>query len=177
MTRRRISIRHYRCPFGELLLGDFDGALCLCDWRYRKARVRIDKRIQRGLDAECLVRDSELLDEAAAQLDAWFLRERQGFDLPLLTVGTPFQKRVWEALLTIPYGQTRSYGELAGMLGDSGGARAVATANGANALSLIIPCHRVIGANGELAGYAGGLRTKQQLLVMEQGDLFNPRPD
>lgn len=108
-----------------------------------------------------------LLLAASEQLLAYFRKERQIFDLPLAPQGTPFQQQVWQALLSIPYGQTRSYGELAAQLGRPGAARAVGAANGKNPLSIVIPCHRVIGSRGHLTGFGGGLDVKARLLALE----------
>ena len=104
---------------------------------------------------------------AADQLDAYFEGERTRFDLPLAPVGSEFQQRVWAALQEIPYGQTESYGEVAERIGSPGAARAVGLANGKNPISILIPCHRVVGANGSLTGYGGGLDRKRQLLDLE----------
>lgn len=101
------------------------------------------------------------------QLREYFNRQRKGFDLPLEIIGTDFQKKVWNALTKIPYGETISYGELANRMGDKNLMRAVAAANGANPIPIIIPCHRVIGADGSLTGYGGGLDVKQKLLELE----------
>jgi methylated-DNA-[protein]-cysteine S-methyltransferase len=114
-----------------------------------------------------------LLVEAARQLGAYFERDLKEFDLPLAPVGTDFQRRVWEGLCEIAYGETSSYGDLAHRLGKSNAAsRAVGLANGRNPIPIVIPCHRVIGANGTLTGYAGGLDRKQKLLELEQDALF-----
>ncbi len=110
---------------------------------------------------------SPALKRAAAQLCEYFARRRTSFDIPLLTVGTPFQKRVWEALLEIPYGETRSYRQIARRIGNENGVRAVAQAIGANAVAIIIPCHRVIGSDGSLTGFSGGLTAKRTLLDLE----------
>ena len=121
-----------------------------------------------ALDGGCAV-----LDEAAAQLGAYFAGELIEFDLPLDLHGTDFQRRCWLALATIPYGQTVSYGEQARRLGlGPDAARAVGAANGQNPLPLVLPCHRVIGADGTLTGYAGGIERKQALLEIEQEALF-----
>ena len=104
-----------------------------------------------------------------AQLRAYFRGELTTFDLPLALRGTPFQRRVWAALRTIPYGRTMSYGELAARLGVPSAARAVGLANGRNPVGIIVPCHRVVGANGSLTGYGGGLDRKQRLLDFERG--------
>lgn len=111
---------------------------------------------------------SKIIEETRRQLDEYFWHERQAFDIPLLTAGTEFQKSVWNSLMEIPYGQTITYGELATRLGKPAAVRAVANANGANAISIIIPCHRVIGSNNTLTGYGGGLEAKKFLLELEQ---------
>ena len=111
---------------------------------------------------------SPLLRRVADQLAEYFAGERRDFDLPLAAPGTAFQKLVWDALVRIPFGEVRSYGELARTLGRPSGSRAVGAANGKNPIAIIVPCHRVIGANGTLTGYAGGLPTKQWLLEHEQ---------
>ncbi len=105
---------------------------------------------------------------ALAQLGEYFEGERVGFDLPLVIDGTPFERRVWEELQRIPYGATISYGELACRIGRPSAPRAVGLANGRNPISVIVPCHRVIGANGSLTGYGGGLRRKRTLLALER---------
>ncbi len=109
-----------------------------------------------------------MLELAAAQLAAYFAGERTTFAIPLAAVGTAFQREVWDALVAIPYGVTRSYGELAIGLGRPTGSRAVGAANGKNPISIVVPCHRVIAASGELTGYAGGLAAKQWLLAHER---------
>ncbi|HVX65962.1 MAG TPA: methylated-DNA--[protein]-cysteine S-methyltransferase [Bryobacteraceae bacterium] len=111
----------------------------------------------------------ELLEAAVRQFEEYFARQRRRFDLPLSPRGTEFQVRVWNALLEIPYGETRSYGELALKLGLGGAARAVGAANGANPIAIVVPCHRVIGAGGRLCGYGGGLDRKKFLLDLESG--------
>jgi len=121
------------------------------------------------------VPDGRAFPDAVDQLDAYFAGERRDFDLELSLVGSEFQRRVWQALLTIPYGETRSYGQIADQIGASGAARAVGLANGRNPIAIIVPCHRVIGANGSLTGYGGGLDRKRSLLELEKmrkvGDL------
>lgn len=117
--------------------------------------------------------DHGLLVQAVAQLNAYFARELRSFDLPLAPRGSEFQVKVWEQLAKIPYGETTSYGEIANRLGHTNAAsRAVGLANGKNPIPIVIPCHRVIGANGSLTGYAGGLDRKQSLLEIEQDALF-----
>lgn len=109
--------------------------------------------------------------EAIRQLRAYFAGELKQFDLPLAPEGTPFQQKVWRELCNIPYGETTSYGELARRVGNSKACRAVGLANGSNPIPIVIPCHRVIGANGKLTGYGGGLHIKEKLLALEQQQL------
>jgi methylated-DNA-[protein]-cysteine S-methyltransferase len=113
------------------------------------------------------VRDDAAFSPVARQLAAYFAGELRAFELPLVPTGTPFQQRVWSALQHIPYGATTTYGRLAEQLGQPGAMRAVGLANGRNPIAIIIPCHRVIGANGSLTGYGGGLQRKQWLLALE----------
>jgi methylated-DNA-[protein]-cysteine S-methyltransferase len=108
------------------------------------------------------------LAAAASQLAEYFAGERTGFDLPLVMDGTDFQRRVWAALRDIPYGETISYGELAGRIGNASASRAVGLANGKNPVAVIVPCHRVVGSDGSLTGYGGGLDRKRFLLALEQ---------
>ena len=109
-----------------------------------------------------------LLQAVAEQLAAYFAGELTDFDLPVAATGTPFQQRVWAALREIPYGETRSYGQVATEIGNPSASRAVGAANGRNPVSIVVPCHRVIGSTGRLTGYAGGLTTKEQLLAHER---------
>jgi methylated-DNA-[protein]-cysteine S-methyltransferase len=114
------------------------------------------------------VPDARAFPDAVEQLQEYFAGERTDFDLELSLAGSEFQRRVWQALLTIPYGETRSYGEVAEQIGASGAARAVGLANGRNPIAIIVPCHRVIGASGSLTGYGGGIDRKRSLLEMEK---------
>lgn len=185
-----IHTYRYVSPCGDLLLGDFQGQLCLCDWCIDDRRKRIDARMCRLLDASYLPLQTPLIRETMRQLDEYFnlpsdymtqhptqtmrnlssfpCNGRRLFDLPLLCVGTSFQQRVWRALQEIPYGETCSYTALARRLGYERGVQAVAQAVGANPLSIIIPCHRIIGSDGALVGYAGGLAAKRWLLERER---------
>ena len=123
--------------------------------------------------AQAALGDGEIAPDAAPfpllrrQLAEYFAGERTAFELPLAPAGTPFQRGVWDALLAIPYGETRSYGELAAAVGKPGAARAVGRANHDNPIGVVIPCHRVIGAGGSLTGYAGGVERKRYLLELE----------
>jgi len=172
-----VVVHTWRTPFGELLLGSYNNELCLCDWRYRRMRTTIDARIQRGLQAEYTDGASLVIEEAKAQLNAYFAGERTTFDLSLRMVGTDFQQRVWKALLAVPYGTTMSYAALTAQIAEPTAIRAVASANGANALSIIVPCHRIIDSKGELTGYAGGIPAKRKLLQLERTSAGDPEPD
>ena len=114
------------------------------------------------------VEDTAAFPDVVAQLHDYFAGKRTGFDVALCPAGTSFQRRVWDALSEIPYGEIATYGEIAARIGQPGAARAVGLANGRNPIAVIVPCHRVIGANGALTGYAGGLQAKRALLDLEQ---------
>lgn len=118
--------------------------------------------------ADVDIRETPLLKEAKAQLDAYFAGRLKAFGLPLAPAGTEFQMKVWNALCTIPYGETITYGQLAGRLGNANASRAVGMANSRNPLPVFIPCHRVVGTGGKLTGYTGGLDIKVKLLQLEQ---------
>lgn len=152
-------------PVGELRLVEHNGAVTAIEFspfRDSDGRPRGDRED-----------DHPLLVEAARQLRAYFDRDLKEFDLPLAPVGSAFQQRVWQALLGVGWGETASYGEIAHRLGMTNAAsRAVGLANGRNPIPIVIPCHRIIGANGTLTGYAGGLPRKQLLLELEQDALF-----
>lgn len=165
--RNSINIQFFNTPFGELILGSFQGKLCLTDWRFRKMRASIDNRIKKGLDADFIEMSSDVIKNTKLQLTEYFNAERSSFDIDLLFVGTDFQKSVWNALIDIPFGNTNSYLQLSKSLNNMKAIRAVASANGANAISILVPCHRIIGSDGKLVGYAGGLPAKKKLLLLE----------
>ena len=147
------------------LAADRAGALVYLGFEDHEPRPRLLARIM----DDALTDDPALLAPVQGQLEAYCRGELRTFDVPLAPKGTPFQLRVWDELLRIPYGETISYGELARRLGNPLLTRAVGTGNGANPISIIIPCHRVIGADGSLTGYAGGLDLKRTLLDLERG--------
>lgn len=167
----QINIQYYKTKIGELMLGSFEDKLCMLDFRYRKMRSTVDSRIKKGLNAEFIENDDAILKETRKQIDEYLSGKRKKFDIPVITLGTDFQKQVWEALMTIKYGETVSYLDLAQKIGNKKAVRAVASANGANAISVIIPCHRIIESNGGLGGYAGGLPTKKRLLKIEEENI------
>lgn len=149
----------YNSPVGRLLVEVENGFL-----------VRLD--FADGIQAEGKNgNESALLAKVAMQLDEYFRGARKNFDLPLNPAGTEFQRKVWDALLAIPYGETRTYREIAEAAGCPRGFRAVGMANNKNPIAIIIPCHRVIGSNGKLVGYAGGLGRKEALLALEAGQI------
>jgi methylated-DNA-[protein]-cysteine S-methyltransferase len=157
------SYKLFDSPVGELKLVASEKGLVAILWPDdNPARVRLNS----------LIGDTEnpILLETERQLRAYFAGNLKEFTLPLDPHGTAFQKRVWDALLTIPFGETRSYAQIARQIGTPTAYRAVGAANGRNPLSIVAPCHRVIGTNGALTGFAGGLATKQKLLALE-GDL------
>jgi len=164
----QINIQYFKHPYAEFVLGSYNGKLCLCDFRYRKMRESVDSRIQRGLNASFVEQNDDVLDRTKTQLEEYFLGERSVFDIPLLLVGTDFQKSVWDALEKVEYGEMATYLDLALSIGNENAVRAVGSANGANGLAIIIPCHRIIGSQGELVGYGGGLSLKKRLLELEQ---------
>jgi methylated-DNA-[protein]-cysteine S-methyltransferase len=150
-------------PVGPLTLVAEDGALVglyMNLQRHRPDDDELGEEDRRG-------RQAEPFQATADQLDAYFAGTLTAFTVPLAPRGSEFQQRVWAALREIPYGQTESYGELAARIGSPGGARAVGLANGKNPIGIVIPCHRVVGSNGNLTGYGGGLDRKKQLLDLE----------
>ena len=167
-----ICIQYHKTKIGELILGSFEGKLCLLDFNYRKMRNAVDDRIKKGLNADFIEEDSEIIEKTRTELDEYFKENRREFDVPIRMVGTDFQKSVWNALLKVAYGTTSTYLQLAKDINNGKAVRAVAGANGANAIAIIIPCHRIIGSSGELVGYAGGLPTKKRLLTLEQKQEF-----
>ena len=150
-------------PIGELKLVANGSKLSAILWEDDKPN-----RVRLGVMHEA--ENSPILVETERQLNEYFAGKRNRFELELNFVGTEFQRKVWEALLTIPYGETRSYGEIATQIGNAKAVRAVGAANGRNPISIIAPCHRVIGASGDLTGFAGGLRAKRMLLTLEIGN-------
>jgi methylated-DNA-[protein]-cysteine S-methyltransferase len=153
-----LQFRTVDSPVGLLTLAGKDG-------RLMHLRM-VDQTYEPNHDGWVL--DDTAFPDAVEQLGAYFAGDRTEFDLSLGMVGTAFQRRVWKALLTIPYGETRSYGEIAKQIESPGAFRAVGLANGHNPIGIIVPCHRVIGSNGSLTGYGGGLDRKRALLALEK---------
>ncbi|MFI6421691.1 methylated-DNA--[protein]-cysteine S-methyltransferase [Streptomyces sp. NPDC050842] len=156
------TVRHtvVDSPYEPLTLVAVDGVL---------SRIHMTGQRHRPPEETFGEPDPRPFGETVRQLDAYFAGELTEFDLPLHLVGTPFQLRVWAELCRIPYGETRTYGELAEALGNPAASRAVGLANGKNPVGIVVPCHRVVGASGSLTGYGGGLDRKQRLLAFESG--------
>jgi methylated-DNA-[protein]-cysteine S-methyltransferase len=150
----------FSSPIGVIQLRGTDEAL---------TGVYMEKHRHEPVQPEGAVRDEGPLREAQRELEEYFAGERREFSVAVAAAGTPFQMKVWEALRAIPYGEAISYGELARRIGQPKAVRAVGLANGRNPISIIVPCHRVIGANGTLTGYGGGLERKRFLLALERG--------
>lgn len=163
-----IIIQKYTSPCGDLVLGTFGDRLCMCDWMQSKKHDTNLSRLSRMLDAEFTEGTSPVIGKSVSQLNEYFAGLRRDFDVPMQFAGTEFQKKVWKTLLTIPYGHTISYGEMARLIGMPSAVRAVAAAVGANAISIIAPCHRIIGRSGSLTGYAGSIEAKRFLLELER---------
>jgi methylated-DNA-[protein]-cysteine S-methyltransferase len=157
----KLAFMEMTSPVGTLKLVANDTALVAVLWENENPkRVRLAELIEQV--------HHPILLETQKQLTEYFAGKRQQFDLPLDFEGTEFQKKVWQALLTIPFGETRSYRDIAEQIGNVKAVRAVGAANGKNPISIIAPCHRVVGANGKLVGFAGGLENKEILLKIEQ---------
>jgi AraC family transcriptional regulator of adaptative response/methylated-DNA-[protein]-cysteine methyltransferase len=164
-----VRVRRATTPLGPMLIGATDEALCLLEFVDRRKLPTQVARIRSRLGAVFAPGDSPVADAAASALDRYFSGDGHDFDVPLELVGSPFQRDVWSALRDIPYGETRSYAEIAAAVGRPKAVRAVGAANGANAVAIVVPCHRVLGADGRLTGYGGGLWRKRRLLELEQG--------
>lgn len=166
----------FHTPIGEMTVYEKEGGIFAVAMR-EKIVSGLDGKIagayRERLDGKCAKysceqRPTELLLKAERELLEYFAGERKAFDLPLHLEGTPFQLKVWNALLTIPYGETRSYKEIAQVIGNEKACRAVGMANNRNSVMILVPCHRVIGADGGLVGYGGGLALKEKLLELEK---------
>jgi len=177
-----ILLRPFETPLGPMLGGATESGICLCEFADRGGEEGIARRLEKrhgraaslldpsaGLPVGDVSPQKTHLDALENQLTEYFESRRREFDLDLDLGGTPWQRRVWAALLDIPYGAVTSYGELAARLGKPGGSRAVGRANGDNYVAIVVPCHRVIQADGGLRGYGGGLHRKRWLLDLEAG--------
>ena len=164
---KKIIIDFHKTEIGEFIIGSFDDKICIFDYRYRAQREMLNSKISTLLNAELVEGESSVIEDSKEQLIEFLKKKRETFNLPLLLVGTEFEKKVWEELQKIEYGKTISYLELAKRIGNENATRAVASANGRNSIAIIIPCHRVISSDGSLGGYSGGLPLKRKLLDLE----------
>jgi AraC family transcriptional regulator of adaptative response/methylated-DNA-[protein]-cysteine methyltransferase len=166
-SRCVVHICRIATPLGELIAGATDDGLCLAEFSERRGLERQQETLRRRLDAVLTPGSHPLLAQLDDQLRAYFSGQLQRFRLPLQLPGTDFQREVWQALQQIPYGETTSYAALARDIGRPSAVRAVARANGDNRVAILVPCHRVLGSDGSLTGYGGGLWRKQRLLEIE----------
>ncbi|WP_417747622.1 bifunctional transcriptional activator/DNA repair enzyme AdaA [Rosistilla oblonga] len=166
--RQVIAISRLLTPLGPMLAGASDAGICLLEFADRPMLETQLDRLRKRRGATLLPGPSPLFATLQSQLQEYFAGRRTRFEIPLDTAGTPFQQRVWKALRQIPFGETRSYAQQATAIGKPTAVRAVARANGDNRIAILIPCHRVIGADGTLTGYGGGLWRKQRLLEIER---------
>jgi AraC family transcriptional regulator of adaptative response/methylated-DNA-[protein]-cysteine methyltransferase len=173
-TLHLVAVTRILTPLGPMIAGATDEGLCLLEFADRRMLETQIGRIEKALRARALPGTSPHVALLEQQLAEYFAGGRQTFTVPLVTAGTPFQERVWRALRDIPHGETRSYQDQAFAIGQPTAVRAVARANGDNRISILIPCHRVIGKSGELVGYGGGLWRKRRLLDLERRDIDSP---
>lgn len=165
-----IKLIRFTTPIGPMFAGSTDKGLCLLEFTDRRMLETEFKDLRKRLNAVILPGETAILSQTQAELGEYFEGIRKNFSVPLDTPGTPFQQSVWQVLGEIPYGETRSYKEQAIAIQNPKAVRAVASANGHNRVAIIIPCHRVIGADGSLTGYGGGLHRKKWLLDFEKGN-------
>jgi AraC family transcriptional regulator, regulatory protein of adaptative response / methylated-DNA-[protein]-cysteine methyltransferase len=164
-----IRLARIESPLGPLVAGAVDDGICLLEFGDRRAIEAQAEALRAGTGFPSAFSPHPLLERLEAELAEYFAGRRRDFDLPIVEPGTPFQERVWIALREIPYGETRSYADLARAVGNLKAVRAVAQANGRNRIAILVPCHRVIGADGGIGGYSGGLWRKKRLLEIEAG--------
>ena len=156
-------------PIGPMIAGSRDGSLVLLEFTNRRMMEAQIETLKKRFKAAFLPEDDDVIKRTRRELDEYFAMKRKDFSIPLDYPGTPFETKVWKGLLQIPYGETRSYEDLAKVTGSKGAVRAVGSANGRNRIAIVIPCHRVVNKSGALGGYGGGLWRKQALLSLEQG--------
>jgi len=168
---RSVTLTRIPTPLGPMIAGATDEKVCLLEFADRRMLPTQIRRLHQRLNCLFVPGTSTVLDRLRSELGEYFDRERRVFSAELETPGTPFQQSVWNALREIPYGSTISYGELADRLGNPDAVRAVARANGDNRIAILIPCHRVVGKDGRLTGYGGGLWRKRRLIDLETGVL------
>lgn len=163
-----VRIAWLQSPLGPMLAGADAGSLRFLDFTDRRAIESQIAALRRTSGLPIAPGSSSLLETLQKELKAYFAGALHAFSVPVLIPGTPFQGLVWKALSEIPYGETRSYGDIARIIGSPGASRAVGTANGLNRVAVVVPCHRVVNANGTLGGYGGGIERKKALLELER---------
>ncbi|NIF06265.1 methylated-DNA--[protein]-cysteine S-methyltransferase [Chryseobacterium sp. Tr-659] len=159
-------------PLGEMIACAVDQGICLLEFTDRKTIERQLKTLSKILKADIAEKEHAHFTQLEEELKEYFEGKRSQFNVPIFTTGTEFQEKVWQLLREIPIGEIRTYKQQSELLGNPKAIRAVGTANGINKIAILIPCHRVIGSNGELVGYAGGIWRKQKLLELEKAILF-----
>jgi len=164
----QIVYRESESPLGTLILGSTLSGCCLLEFEERGGLERIKQRLQKRYRYDVIPGTSDFIDQLEAELDSYFSGSLRTFSVALDLKGTPFQRAVWDALLEIPYGETRSYGDIARLIGKQRAVRAVGRANGDNYVAIVVPCHRVIERDGGRRGYGGGICRKRRLLELEQ---------
>lgn len=167
-----ISQKNISTPLGEMIACAVDQGICLLEFTDRKNMDKQLKALSKALKAEVIEKEHPHFVQLEEELKEYFEEKRSHFEVPLFTTGTAFQEKVWQLLREIPMGEIRTYKQQSELLGNPRAIRAVGTANGINKIAILIPCHRVIGSNGELVGYAGGIWRKQKLLELEKAILF-----
>lgn len=167
MPNDSIVYCNFDSPLGEMIAGATERGVCFLEWHDRGGVERIKARVTKRYDRELVEGDNSHLKLLRKELAQYFEGKLTRFTTPIDVDGTPFEMSVWKQLLMIPCGETRSYGQMAKLLGKPGASRAVGRANGANNVSIVIPCHRVIDSNGNLHGYGGGVWRKKWLLELE----------
>lgn len=167
MLKTKIYTTTFESPLGKITLGSTNKGLCLLEFDDEKHIENHFNQFKKYWDVEVIEKETTIAKTTKNQLTEYFSNQQTIFDVPLDLAGTEFQLKVWNELLKIPFGSTRSYKEQAIAVGNLKAIRAVATANGENRISIIIPCHRVIGSDGSLTGYGGGIWRKQKLLELE----------
>lgn len=167
MQRFELIYRYLESPLGNLIIGVTSEGCCLLEFQDRYNLPQIRARYKKSHNAECVRGVHPFLEQMESELEDYFQGNLQSFTVPLDLKGTPFEMKVWKKLLEIPYGETRSYAEIARAIGNPAAVRAVGRANGRNPVVIIVPCHRVIASNGTLHGYGGGTWRKEKLLALE----------
>jgi len=167
VKKSNLDFKEVKTPIGDMVFGSSDKGLCLLDFKYRKSFPRILKRIKEFFGDNIIYGTSKFIELAENELHQYFKGDLKVFSVPLDIRGSEFQLKVWNALLKIKYGKTVSYLEIAKKIGRPEAVRAIANANGQNRIAIIIPCHRVIGSDGSLTGYGGGIAIKKKLIRLE----------